>query len=133
MNRYENGKIYRLQFPGGEYYIGSTCLDLSKRLYYHKCKHYQENSSVYIKWREVGRNNVEIFLIETFACNTKNELEARENTIILEHIENELCLNKKRAIASPDYQKQYVEKNRDAINEKRRQGRLLKKSLAKEE
>jgi hypothetical protein len=130
MNRYENGKIYRLQFPDDSFYVGSTCLELSKRLYWHKCSHYKCSSPLYLKWREVGRNAVEIFLIETFACNSKNELEARENTIILQHKDNDLCLNKKRAIASPNYDKEYRERNKELLKQNRRIRNALKKSLA---
>ena len=39
-NRYSNGKVYRLhRMDCDEIYVGSTCLDLCKRLYMHKQKY----------------------------------------------------------------------------------------------
>ena len=35
MNRYNNGKIYKIYF-NNYFFIGYTCTSLSKRLYYHK-------------------------------------------------------------------------------------------------
>jgi hypothetical protein len=139
MNRYENGKIYKLQFTDGHFYIGSTCVELSKRLYYHKCKINKtetDNHPMFQKWRIEGRNSVEIFLIEAFPCNTKNELEAKENEYILKHKDDPKCFNRKRAIADPDYNKKWEAAHpgrkqeynnrpevREAANERRRQRR----------
>jgi hypothetical protein len=37
MNRYENGKVYKLiNLVDDQIYVGSTCLTLSKRMYGHR-------------------------------------------------------------------------------------------------
>ena len=113
MERYENGKIYKLIFPNNYYYYGSTCIDLAKRLYYHKCKHYKEKSLVYQEWRKVGRNAVTIELVENYSCTNKRELEKRENEFILSSFKDEYCLNSKMAIEDPLSWKVYRESHRE--------------------
>jgi hypothetical protein len=67
MNRYHNGKIYKLVNADTRIYVGSTCLPLSKRLSCHK---------------KAGWENVRIVQIEAFRCETKQELVAREQFYI---------------------------------------------------
>jgi hypothetical protein len=80
MNRYHNGKIYKLvNTVDNRIYIGSSASELSKRLYEHKsmaCK-YPERK-VYKELNTIGWENVRIIQIEAFRCETKNELLARE-------------------------------------------------------
>jgi hypothetical protein len=135
MDRYEQGKIYKLQFPDKSFYIGSTCLELSKRLYYHKCKRPYKSADthpMYLKWREIGRNDVEIVLIEDYPCKSKNELESKENEHILLHIDNPLCMNRKRAIADPDYNKKYEKSHPGRKDEYRRRPEVREREREKQ-
>ena len=80
MVNYANGKVYRLVNNVDEkYYIGSTCNSLHKRKNGHKrdAKKFPEQP-VYKHLNTVGWENVEIVFIESYCCNSKAELEARE-------------------------------------------------------
>ena len=95
MNKYQNGKIYKLvdNTTGYEYY-GSTIQDLKTRKGQHKSlyKLYLENtkSSKCSSFKIIQNNNYEIYLVENFPCNSKSELEAREGY----YIKNNNCVNK---------------------------------------
>jgi group I intron endonuclease len=80
MNRYENGKIYKLvNDVDNEIYVGSTCLPLAKRLHIHRNKSYERTSTlVYQHMNRIGRKNIKIILVEMFSCVNKLELEKRE-------------------------------------------------------
>lgn len=80
MNRYQNGKIYRLVSDADDLeYVGSTCTSLAKRLYGHKEGARQHpNRRVYEHFIEIGLDNMRIILIEDYPCASKNELERRE-------------------------------------------------------
>ena len=102
MVNYSNGKIYMIrptvEHDDGEIYIGSTSqYDLSDRMFNHKimyerykygigCGRY----SVYDLFDKYGVHNCDIFLIENFSTDSKNELHAREGY----HIRNTKCVNK---------------------------------------
>ena len=147
---YANGKIYKLVsnvIP--DIYIGSTCTELKKRKHCHKI-HYEmwkKGLHRYItsfKLFEAG--DVEIVLIESCPCASKDELFARERFWIestvcvnknipgrtrVEHYEQnrdkilerakELYEQNKDKIL--EYQKQYREQNRDKISEQNKEWR----------
>jgi len=81
-NRYKNGKIYKLVSNiDDEFYIGSTCLLLSKRLAYHKSHAKEErqmNRPVYLHFNKIGMDNAKIILIENYSCDNKEQLVSRE-------------------------------------------------------
>ena len=79
-SRYTNGKIYKLvNNTDKDIYVGSTCELLSKRLYGHKmCAKSKTQTKVYKHLNEIGWDNVEIILIESFPCANKMELVKRE-------------------------------------------------------
>ena len=86
MPDYSLSKIYKLvSNKTPDIYIGSCLMRLSTRLSTHKSK---SNSCVSRKLF-VEDAVVTIILIENFACNTKNELKARE----LHHITTNKCIN----------------------------------------
>ena len=102
MNRYENGKIYKITDVGyNKCYIGSTCESLSKRMERHR-KQYKE----YIKGRmkkkttaidifnEFGIENCTIELIENYPCQSKEELFKREGG----HIKATECVNRQNRL-----------------------------------
>lgn len=85
-NRYENGKIYTIRsHQTDKYYIGSTCLELYKRLWKHRdCyKRFQKGGVKYISSFEIIKfDDHYIELLENFKCETKNELERKEGEFI---------------------------------------------------
>lgn len=86
MNKYQNGKIYSIRnYQDDDFYIGSTCESLSKRLYDHKraCKH-RNHMNLYKKVNQSNWDNFYIELIENYSCNNKNELLKREGELIRE-------------------------------------------------
>lgn len=131
-SRYANGKVYKLvNDVDEEIYVGSTCLPLRKRMYFHKndakkktdrrvCQHLDK----------VGFENVHIILIENFACNSKEELLARErhwietlkpslNKVVPLRTDAEYREAHKDKIHKQ--QREYHEANKDAINARRRE------------
>ena len=75
MPNYQNGKIYKLVSNiSNDIYIGSTVNKLSHRLNAHKNK---ANECVS---KQLFSNDavIQIILIESYPCNNKSELKARE-------------------------------------------------------
>ena len=80
MNRYHNGKIYKLvNNVDDRIYIGSSASELSKRLYEHKTMaRIKIEQKVYKELNTIGWENVRIIQIEAFRCQNKQELLTRE-------------------------------------------------------
>ena len=109
MVKYENGKIYKLVNDQLNLtYYGSTCNELRKRLYKHKCDAINKICTSY-KLFESGV--VKIYLVEKFSCNDKMELSKKERF----YIENNDCVNKNIPTRT---QKEYNYINKDKIKEK---------------
>jgi DNA polymerase sigma len=147
MERYKNGKIYRLVCSDGYFYIGSTCKPLCKRFWDHKGGAKRNSLPAHEHFNRVGWDKVNIILIEDFPCENKQNLFMRETEIILENLNNPKCLNKKISIKDPEQRKveknikrlewrethqendkkavkKYYQKNKDILREKARQKRL---------
>jgi predicted GIY-YIG superfamily endonuclease len=124
MERYGNGKIYRLVGEDGSFYIGSTCKTLSQRLSGHKAdSKAKPEQRVYKHFNELGWDNLRIILIQDFPCKSKNELLKREQEEIDKHRSDAMCLNFKNASGYDmerfqkrrnEYAKQYHIENREA-------------------
>lgn len=117
-NKYKQGKIYKITDRNfTECYIGSTTQQLSVRFGGHKrdYKCYQATSkriTSFDLFDKFGVENCQILLIETYPCNTKDELRARE----AHHIKNTKCVNKcipGRTVK--EYAQEYYVKNKDTI------------------
>ena len=106
MNKYQNGKIYKItDVAYTKCYIGSTIELLRRRMAHHKhkYKHYlsdkndtnSNSRSANSLFDEFGVENCKIELIEMYPCNSKIELEKREG----EHIatNKSICVNKRVA------------------------------------
>lgn len=129
-NRYKNGKIYRLvNDVDDEFYVGSTCLSLPKRLYYHKQDARRGILPAYQHFNNVGWENVKIILIEEYACDNKMELERQERKWIeeLKPTLNKVVPTRTRQEYRNDNRevlrekkKQYYESNKETINQKNR-------------
>ena len=110
---YKNGKIYRIVGENGLTYIGSTTHKLSYRLTSHKChyKKYLDGESKYLTSFEIiktGQYRIE--LIESFPCDSRDELNAREG----HYIRQMDCVNK---VIPGRTKKEYRENNREKISE----------------
>ena len=82
---YKNGKIYQiLNTVNDKVYIGSTCTQLSRRMVHHRKCSLTQNSPLYQEMRLLGFDKFYIELLELFPGSSKDELTARENSIIRE-------------------------------------------------
>jgi len=86
MPNYQDSKIYRLVCNTNNLtYYGSTTQPLSKRLHQHKCKIKQKIKSC----KNFDPNNIQIFLVENYKCDNKEQLIKKER----EYIEKYECVN----------------------------------------
>ena len=90
MNKYENGKIYKLVNEQGMCYYGSTIHCINKRKSKHFCSFKSGNSAYTSKFLFENNKEVHVELVENYPCNSKEALHARERY----HIENNPCVNK---------------------------------------
>jgi G:T/U-mismatch repair DNA glycosylase len=118
--KYEDSKIYCLYCADDYYYVGSTITDLRYRLGKHKESAIRfPTRKVYEHINKLGWNNVQIKLLKSFSCKTREELLKEEN----EHIracEGDLyCLNINSASQTPEdlkaVQSEYRKEHRDTI------------------
>jgi hypothetical protein len=92
-NKYDSSKIYKLVCNDGYYYIGSTIQELNNRLNNHKKLSKTGVNKAYNYINSIGWDNVEIELIEKYKCNSKQELNNREEYYLNNSKEDDLCLN----------------------------------------
>ena len=126
-NKYSQGKIYFLMNDSTNevFYVGSTTLNLNRRLGDHISKSFNSNAHEYNTKRcqyirSIGSNNLSIHLLENFPCNSRNELLFRERYWIEQFIP--IC-NMKNSILSIEERinddrkksKLYWEKNKENI------------------
>jgi hypothetical protein len=155
MVNYQNGKIYKIICNiTGLIYIGSTAeIYLSNRLAKHRkdYRRFLNGKHNYItSFKILENNNYDIILLETYPCNNKYELKARERI----YIESLNCVNKcipnrtskeyyndnKKIILKKnkeyyyknknellEKQKQYNEQNKEHIKQYQKEYRLKKK------
>lgn len=95
-NKYQNGKIYKITDNNfTECYIGSTIQKLAVRFGEHKRKYAMYNAGKanrtmsFELFSKYGIDNCRILLVESFPCNSKEELTAREAY----HVRKTKCLN----------------------------------------
>ena len=100
MNKYKEGKIYKIESNGLCYY-GSTIQKLYDRLSTHKKKVGCSSRLLY----ETG-HEIKISIVELYPCNNKEELLLRERF----WIENNQCINIKLPISSKEEKKQIKHK-----------------------
>jgi len=101
MNKYENGKIYRIDPLNpqdiGDVYIGSTTRMLESRMaehiynYQYFLKNEKNHSTRSVKlFQKYGIETCRITLIESFSCNSRKELQEKEAS----YINTINCVNK---------------------------------------
>ena len=119
LSRYENGKIYSIRsHQTDKYYIGSTCLELCKRLYCHRqtYKMHLNDKYAYMSSYEILKyDDHYIEVIEDYPCKTKRELEKREGELQRQY-KNDI-VNNNYAHSTPEQfsekQKQYYNENKE--------------------
>ena len=89
MNRYQNGKVYKIVAPDNTFYIGSTIQSLNERFSAHKCSFKSSKNgknirgtAVFELFEKYGVEECRIELIEAYPCDSKKDLERREGEII---------------------------------------------------
>ena len=151
MVNYQNGKIYKIEsHQGDKIYIGSTSKQyLSQRFDKHRSNYKKwkiDPSTVNGKTRsyelfdDYGLNNCFITLIESFPCNSKDELTGREayyirsltcvNKVIPLRTEKEYRADNKEIIK--EKMKEYRADNNDIIKQKQKEYRADNKEIIKE-
>jgi len=121
MVNYQQAKIYQIvptcEHEEGDVYIGSTCKALlSQRIANHRTEYRagRRQTRSKILFDKYGLDNCIIELIETYPCNSKDELLKREG----EYIRQTPCVN--RCVAGRTKMEQckiYAEKNKEYIKE----------------
>jgi hypothetical protein len=131
MVNYSNGKVYKIESHlGDKIYIGSTTKE-------HLCQRMDTQRHNYDSWKrgtigltasylifdEYGVKNCQIVLLESYPCNSKDELESRKAF----YIKSMECINKaipnrtKEEIKEQvkNYDKKYRENNKEKIKQNR--------------
>lgn len=139
MNKYHNGKIYKIITDNSDkIYIGSCCMDLRKRLYDHKQNKKKCSSDIII-----NLGNYDIILIEKYPCEDNEELRMREqywidyyknNGFNIVNIRNSYLSHEDKKNHYKNYFKIYYEKNKDKIksNEKDKRNNIENKLYQRE-
>ena len=126
MPDYQLGKIYKIvDNTNNNVYIGSTCKTLKQRLSGHVSdyKRYLKGKYCYVTSFDIFKNDdYEILLVESFPCDYKDELLARER-----YWTNKIdCINKNKPglfneLGEVKYNKQYYVEHQDHLKEKVKQ------------
>ena len=115
MNKYHNGKIYKIVDVGyNKCYVGSTTEKLSMRMVRHRSdyKRYKNGKinkiTSFDLFDKYGIENCKIELVENVKCETKEELLKKEG----EYIRQTDCMNK---LLVGRTKKEYCEDNREEV------------------
>lgn len=115
MKDYSKGKIYKIiDESNGDVYIGSTIQSLKRRFHTHQ---------IFKDYNKL-KCNCKIILIEDYPCNSRRELEKREQYFI----DNTDCINKLNSYLTPEEHmkmklhcaNRWRNNNRERVNECRR-------------
>ena len=122
MPDYQLGKIYKIvDNTNNNVYIGSTCKTLKLRLSGHVSNYKRYLKGKYSNTTSfdiIKNNDYEILLVESFPCDYKDELLARER-----YWTNKIdCINKNKPgllneLGEVEYKKQYYVEHQEQINE----------------
>ena len=114
---YSKGKIYKIiDLTNDDIYIGSTTKTLKQRW---------NNHSIFREY-DKKRKDCKIFLIEDYPCESRRQLEEREQY----YMDNTECINRSDAVANIEnkrrYQSQYHEINKEHRNERQKVNHQLR-------
>ena len=105
--KYPSAVIYVLQCIDNYYYIGSTINNPRFRLNNHKNdSNKYPDRPVYDHILKIGWPNVMLQIVEEYPCDTKQDLQLKEDEYIKESIHDDYCLNHIRAKVSSDERKE---------------------------
>ena len=125
MPNYQNGKIYKIESLEGKcIYYGSTTQKLCVRMAEHR-RNYKSNRGITSE-QVLCFNDAKIYLVENYACNSREELHAREGY----YIRNNVCVNKKIPGRT---NKEYVMDNKETIRKRRKHYRENNKEKIKKD
>jgi hypothetical protein len=119
MEKYQKGKVYAIICrKTGRRYVGSTCEPtLAKRLAKHNSD-FNYWIKFGIKYKTsfdiIKDNDYYIVLLESYPCNSKDELRMCEQ----KHIDLYECVNNYKAFRSDEEKQQYYKQHRDEILER---------------
>ena len=117
MPNYQNGKIYSIRsYHTDEIYIGSTVNTLSRRMTQHRCD-YKTGKKLTSSGEILKYGDAYIELLSLYPCNSKDELEREEGSII----RTMNCVNKR---IEGRTQKEYYLDNKDKIKEYQKEYRI---------
>ena len=132
MVNYNNGKIYKIvDFSNKNFYVGSTaqpklCSRLGEHVSKFNCYMRGTNPKYCASMEILINENYKIFLLETYPCNSKDELNMKEQ----EHMDKLRCefmVNKQDAYVSKEdmliKQKKYQEEHKEHLKEKAKEYR----------
>lgn len=138
MPNYQDGKIYMIWCEDDRYY-GSTVNTLSRRFTQHKSSYIKNHkpTTCHTLFAKYGVENCKIELVELFACNSVEELNAREGFFIRAN----KCVNRVIPQRTDDelieYHKvrhcKYHSENKEKINERAKINARARRLLKKEE
>lgn len=127
VNKYQHGLIYKIvAYETEDVYIGSTIVPLNQRYSNHKSafkvwmntkKRYCSSAKMFEKH---GLDNCKIELIESFPCDSRKMLEAREGWYMNEYD----CVNGNKAgviLSKAEYNTQYQKENKELIKTRKNQ------------
>ena len=119
---YQNGKVYKIESHlGDKVYIGSTTKKyLSQRMTAHRKNynqwknHKRDLTTSFLMFDEYGVENCNIVLLESYPCNSKDELTSRE----AHYIRTLQCINK---CIPGRTSRQYDIDNKEQIQERKKE------------
>lgn len=123
INKYQHGKIYKiLNTETDDIYVGSTCMELSDRFNTHlRTQHVKQGRKLYALMKSIGSEFFYIELIETYPCETKEQLREREGQYIREIGTLNMCIAGRK-------NQEYISDNKETILEQKREYYKLNKA-----
>jgi hypothetical protein len=122
MTNYQNGKVYMIEALNaeeGDIYVGSTAKQyLSQRMEKHRTSYklWKEGKATFVSAYDLfdryGVENCSIMLLETYPCNSRDELRGREGF----HMRSLECVNKR---VEGRTNKEWREDNKEIIKQKK--------------
>jgi len=122
---HQNGKVYKVQFEDGHFYIGSTAGTLRQRLSKHRASKTGPLSACSKHIQEVGKDTCRIVLVEDYPCESREHLRRKEDEYIRASRNDRLCLNVRRAFTTiqeqEEQRKEWRETHKDHVSEYNKQ------------
>ena len=105
MNKYDNGKIYKIICDTDDIYVGSTIQKLRRRLHRHICSPMKSTKNIL-------KQNPKIVLLEDYPCDSRRELLKKER----EWIDKLKCVNNDRPLITYQEKLEYNRSRQKKLN-----------------